>query len=203
VPEDIVQPREGIDPYGIAIVFNIACAGKVELANRDPAAGPQQVPILCTDESGAQLQPKDYVIGISRVYAYTTRTNTNPVIEKLKQDDKDVDPVVGVTVDHCTKSKTIDCPDVKLDTRVSDSSWEDNPIDTAPGAKEQIWVDYYSDIGEFADDARLLFDTRKGRVDDSTVKFHAPKTPGEGTIWAVVHDNRGGAAWIVIPLHVK
>lgn len=203
LPNDLIQPRQGTSPYGIAIVFNIACAGRVELAPRDPSGGPQQVPILCTDENGVQLQPKDYVIGISRVYSYADRTNTNPVIEKMMKEADVIDPVAGVTIDHCTTDKSTDCPDVKLDTRVSDASWEDNPNEVESGLKEQIWVDYYSDLLDFGSDARLLFDAKRGRPDDSTVKVKAPKTPGEGTIWAVVHDNRGGAAWMVVPLHVK
>jgi hypothetical protein len=203
MPTDAIQPREGIDPYGLAIVFNVACAGRIELAALDPSAGLQQVPILCTDEQGNKLSPKDYVIGISRVYSYATRTNANPVIEALKQGDQVVDPAAGVVVDHCTADKSADCPDIELDVRVSDASWEDNPNEAGESLREQIWVDYYSDVVELGEDARLLFDANKGRIEGSAVKLKAPKEPADGTLWAVVHDNRGGAAWVVVPLHVK
>ena len=62
---------------------------------------------------------------------------------------------------------------------------------------------YYSDLGDFKDEARLLFDSTKGRVTESDVEYRAPYEPGDGTIWAVVHDNRAGAAFVVLPLHVK
>ncbi len=205
MPEDALQPRPGSQPYGLAVVFNILCAGRVEFAARDPSGSAQQVPVLCTDEDDKPLPPSDYVIGISRVYAWGDRTNTNPVIETLRFEDKDVDPAQGITFDKCTTAKERDCKENKIDLRVSDSSWEPNPAEVTRDGDlhEQIWVDYYSDIGKFDDEARLLFDTRLGRVSDSAVTFRAPKDAATGTLWAVVHDNRGGAAWIVVPLHVR
>jgi hypothetical protein len=206
MPDDAIKLRPGAAaPYGLGIVFNILCAGRVEFATRDPAGGVQQVPVLCTDENGAQLPPSVYVIGISRVYAYADRVNTNPVIDTLSFEGKDVAVTAGITVDVCTTEKEKDCKENKFGIHVSDSSWELNPSDVTPNGEihEQIWVDWYSDLGKFDDEARLLFDTQVGRVSDSDVTFRAPKTPVDGTIWAVVHDNRGGAAWIVVPLHVR
>jgi hypothetical protein len=204
MPQDVVQPRQGTDPYGIAIIFNILCAGKVIREEVDPAGGPQQVPLVCVDDENQKVPPSDYVIGISRVYSYTTRTNTNPVIEKITFDGNDVDITKGIEVDKCTGvSKRMDCPEHKIGVQVSDSSWEENPSETASGIHEQIWVAYYGDQGDFDDSARLLFDTRLGRVSDSEVKWRAPYDPVDGTIWAVVHDNRGGAAWIVVPTHTR
>lgn len=203
MPEDAIQPRDGTDPYGIAIVFNMLCAGRVILAERDPNGGPQQVPLQCVDEEGQKLPPNDYVIGISRVYSYATRTNANPVIEKVTLDGADVDPAVGLVMDRCVANKRAECPERKIDVRVAESSWEPNPVEGAAGLCEQVWVDYYSDQGDFDNDARLLFDTTKGRVSESEVVFRAPYDPVDGTVWAVVHDNRGGSSWIVLPLHVK
>jgi hypothetical protein len=205
MPSDAVQPRKGSEPYGLVVVFNVLCAGRVEFATRDPAGGIQQVPVLCMDENGVKLPPSDYVIGISRVYSWASRVNTNPVIEKLTFEGADVDLAKGITVDRCTTAKESDCKENKLGVRVSDSSWEDNPSEVTRSGPlhEQIWVDWYSDLGAFADQARLLFDTQAGRISDSDVVFRAPKDPTDGTVWAVVHDNRGGAAWIVVPLHVR
>ncbi|CAN5924836.1 hypothetical protein BH11MYX4_BH11MYX4_38520 [soil metagenome] len=205
MPDDAVKERLGSDPYGLAVVFNVLCAGRIEFLPRDPAGGAQQVPVVCSDENGVKLPPSDYVIGISRVYSFTERVNTNPVLEKVTFEGNDVDLAKGITFEKCTAEKEKDCKENKIDVRVSDSSWESNPADvTRDGElREQIWVDYYSDIGKFDDEARLLFDTRVGRISDSDVKFRAPKDVADGTLWAVVHDNRGGAAWVVVPLHVR
>ena len=207
MPDDAVQVRERdpAHPYALAVIFSVLCAGRLEFLPRDPGGGAQQVPVSCADENGVQLPAADYVIGISRVYSFPDRTNTNPVIEKVTLEGNDVDVAQGITLEKCTAEKEKDCKENKIDLRVSDGSWEANPADvTRDGElREQIWVDYYSDIGTFDDEARLLFDTRQGRISDSEVKFRAPKDVADGTMWAVVHDNRGGAAWIVVPFHVR
>jgi hypothetical protein len=203
MPDDAVQPRVGGPPYGLAIVFNIACAGQVRLAERSAGGGPQQVPIECTDEGGTPLSADDYVISINRVYSYPDRTNTNPVVEKITLDGVDVDPQKGITVDRCVADRRRNCKAVKIDVRVSDSSWEPNPSPGATDQREQIWVTYYSNVGDLADEARLLFDSKAGRISESGVEYRAPYEPVEGTLWAVVHDNRAGAEFLVVPIHVK
>lgn len=206
MPGDAIIPRVGTSPYGLAVIFNIACAGRVELATRNPTGGPQQVPILCKDEAGNALPPRDYVIGISRVYSYGDRTNKNPILEKVTLDGKDVDLNEGITLDRCTTERSADCKENKLDVVVSEASWEPNPSEvTREGAqpREQIWVDYYSNIGQFDNEARLLFDVTKGKVQDSAVTYRSPRESVAGSIWAVVHDNRGGAAWVVFPVRTR
>lgn len=203
MPDDVIEERPGSPPYGLAVVFNIACAGQVRLAERS-GNNPQQVPIQCTDESGAPLPPDDYVIGINRVYAYADRTNTNPVVERVTLDGVDVDLTQGITVDRCATKRRSDCTPVKIDVKVSDASWEPNPGPDGKGnQREQIWVAYYSNLGDLQDEARLLFDSTEGRISESDVEFRPPNEPAEGTLWAVVHDNRAGAAFVVLPIHVK
>lgn len=206
MPDDAIQPRTGSDPYGLAVVFNVVCAGQIRFGTIDPARGPQQVPIQCTDEEGNLLSPNDYVIGISRVYSYEKRVNTNPVIQKVTHRGADVDLNAGITVEKCRDvKKRMDCPEIKIDIRVSDESWEENVGEVTRGQqlREQIWASYYTNIGEFENDARLLFDTRSGRVSESEVVFRAPADPMDGTMWMVVHDNRGGASWVVLPIHAR
>lgn len=202
MPDDAIQQRPGSPPYGLAIVFNIACAGQVRIVQRE-GLNPQQIPIQCTDEEGVPLSPDDFVIGINRVYSYEDRTNTNPVVEKVTLDGGDVDPNAGITIDRCVADRRADCKPVKFGVRVSDSSWEENPSITGANQREQIWVTYYSDLGDLKDEARLLFDSKAGRVSESDIEFRAPYGPANGTLWAVVHDNRAGAAFIVLPLRVK
>jgi hypothetical protein len=206
MPPDAIQTRTGSGPYGLAVIFNMLCAGKVILVERDPAGGPQQVPLQCVDEENQKLPPSDYVIGISRVYSYDTKTNTNPVIERVTFDGQDVDIAKGIEVETCKGvDRRDECPEHKIDVKVSEPSWEANPGDTpgSAGLREQIWVAYYGDHGDFQDVARLLFDTTQGRITESDVVWRAPYDPVDGTIWAVVHDNRGGAAWVVVPTHVR
>jgi hypothetical protein len=209
MPQDAITahpPTQGVDdPYGLAVLFNVACAGHLEALALDPAGGPLQVPIGCFDENKNQLDPSQYVIGYTRVFAYADRTNQNPEIQAVTQDGTAIDPAKGMKMAPCTTAKRSDCPEIKIDVTVPDTSWELNPGDKDPDGNvrhEQIYVTYYSSVGQLEGDARLLYDPVRGKVDGSEVKYQAPNETGEGTMWIVVHDNRGGVAWQVVPLHV-
>lgn len=210
MPENIVDTHPPVDgagePYGLAILFNIACAGRVVLAEIDPSKGPQQVPLACVGKDGEPLGPKDYVFGFTRVFAYKNDVNTNPVIDGLTFDGQPVDLAKGIVVERCKADKTRDCEEHKLDTKVPPSSWEPSRIGVRPGEpsrREQIWVSYYLTIGDVSDGARLLYDVGQGAITETETKFIAPAFPTEGTIWAVVRDNRGGTAWKQVPLKVQ
>jgi hypothetical protein len=216
LPSDIVTSHKkpkgvGQTPYGLAIVFNIACAGHIEILTPDPTnPNPAQVPIGCFNTQHQQLTANDYVLGYTEVFAYDKLTNANPTIQSFTFRDASV-PLeaaaeTGVTFPVCEAgAKT--CPDNTAILNVPDASWQRDPQnlggpDGGP-LGEQIWVDYYSTIGT-VDDAILVFDPSAGRVkpphqeqlQDITKKQH-------GTLWAVVHDNRGGASWLTLALHAN
>jgi hypothetical protein len=210
LPADIVEthpPSPGVnEKYGLAIVFNIACAGHVELIEIDPNdLTRQQVPFGCFDATGKRLGPEEYVIGFSRIYAYDTLRNANPVIESVTFEGKPVDLATGITVDRCTVAKAdrgTACPKLSLEVSVPTSSQEPRVVGTKQ-ANEQIWASYYSDIGDLDGDARLLYDVDSGRVTDNAMEFLAPATGGSGTIFIVVRDDRGGVDWVDVPVSVR
>ena len=186
-------------------MFNVACAGHLEIIQSDPSTGQQQVPIACFDADENQLDPSQYVIGFTRVYAYDERTNANPIFDQLTFEGNPVDLTKGIDMDHCTTAKRSDCPELKIDTAVKPESWESNPSDVDPDGTvrhEQVWAAYFANIGQLAGDARLLYDPARGKVDGSEIKYQAPYEIGDGLLWVVMHDNRGGATWVQVPLHV-
>ena len=206
MPENIIQARKGSDPYGLVIIFNVACAGRLVVREVDANAGPQQIPLECTDVFGKVLPPSEYVIGFTRVYAYADRSNQNPKIDGVTFDGAKVDLKRGIAVDRCTEKKERDCPEHKFDTVVPASSQEINVGEKQPNGqfyKEQVWAAYYTTDGKFDGDGRLLYDATTGKVDDSTIKFYAPKDPGIKQAWVVVKDNRGGANWVEFPITVR
>ena len=209
MPKDAVTshtPIEGSDAaYGLAILFNVACAGHLEIVPLNADTGVQQVPIGCFDEQENPVDPSQYVIGFTRVYAYDELTNANPVIDTVTFQGNPVDPTKGIDLDHCTTDKRRDCPEVTFDVKVTDASWELNPSDKDPDGNvrhEQVWAAYFANVGQLEGDARLLFDPVQGKVDGSEVKYQPPNEIGDGLLWIVVHDNRGGASWVTVPLHV-
>ena len=210
MPADIIAkhvPAPGAPaPYGLAIVFNIACAGHLEFVAIQ-SDNPQTPPIGCFDQNHNPLGSDDYVLGFTRVYSYATLTNANPVIDHVEFLNAPADPSAGLTVTRCAQdSSGTDCPANEIDVIVPPSSQELNPGDTdANGVMrhEQIWVDYFATEGQFGSDARLLYDAASGQVSGTANKYFAPNDPATGTLWVVAHDNRGGTNWEALPLHVQ
>lgn len=98
------------------------------------------------------------------------------------------------------------CPDIDISPIVSRDSAELDEV----GARyydrndtEQLWIDYYSDRGTVRTPARLLNDATQGWNDDYGVEFWAPKEPGPLSVWAAVHDNRGGANFVRVRLQAE
>lgn len=202
VPTDIISshpPAPGADaPYGLSILFFIACAGHVKIANIDPTSkNPQLRPIQCTDDDGTELPADDWVFAFTRVYVYETLTNANPVISSISLDGTPVNLSDGITVSPCAGKK---CTTYKLAADVPDSSWE-----LSASQHEAIYSTFYytEPVGTFDSDGRIIFDGAKGKVDDHAVELTPSAKPGEGKIWIIVQDTRGGASWVELPVHVK
>jgi hypothetical protein len=194
-----------VPPYGLAILFNIACAGRVELVPLDPN-NVQAPPIGCFDANHNRLGPSDYVIGFTRVYGYETIQNANPAIDSVDVEGQKVDMATGFETLHCEAGSR--CAPVHIGPIVPPSSWEPDPVVRDANQKplhEQIWAEFFSTLGSFNQEVRLLYDARTGSVggpSDTDTEFQPPNQPGDGTIWIVVHDNRGGASWAVVPVKV-
>jgi hypothetical protein len=225
VPTGIILPRTGATPYGLLYKFNIACAGHLQLLPPDP--NPQALPIGCFDTNGTQLGPESYVIGITRIYVYNpggpATVNHNPVIaavdtpQSLEPDGATpTSPPETIAVDggdgppNLTAATPFfaplclpdagSCDNPKIGAIVPPSSWER----AANNVGEQIWAEYFTTLGGFSSSSRLLYDPTAGAIVDPDTKYQPPAPPPDnvtsGLIWIVVHDNRGGAAWVTVPV---
>jgi hypothetical protein len=168
------------------------------------------------------LGPESYVFGFSRVYVYEANTgisNANPIIESVDVPDSpnaDGGKLLlrgGPTNQMTTILSVTGCMDggascrsVRIGPVVPPSSQEP----TAAGRFEEIWVDYYSTFGSFSHSGRLLYDPATpgrliGSQADVDTEFQPPAIgdPKEGFLWMVVHDNRGGASWVTVPVELK
>jgi hypothetical protein len=191
-------------PYGLSIVFYLACAGRVRFATRDEAsANPQQVPLFCVDDDGNRLGADDYVLGFWRTYVYDDRPNANPVIDGVRVNGEVADVTKPIAITACADRKSPDCAPVKVDVVVPPSSQEDKPYDPdAP--RERVWVSASADVGDVGSATRLLYDTKAGALSDNPIELRGDfdDVGKSGTLWLVVRDNRGGAAWTSVPLTV-
>lgn len=208
MPELITESHRdsGQTPYGLAVVFTIACAGQV--VYRPPGAGssPDAVPFVCLKQTGQISSADEFVFAYSLVYAFEERRNQNPVLQGISFGGMPVDASTGLHLDHCTHSQVDDCPAVQLDVVVPSESQELDPSNLTPGGApllESLYVQYYSTAGKLDKDALTVFDARAGRLGHTGNDFRAPQNSGEYLLWAVLHDNRGGVAWQELALHVR
>jgi hypothetical protein len=193
--------QRGGDPYGLAVAFVIACAGHVEYI--PPAGGAANaLPFGCFDDNHERLGPDEFVFAYSLVYAFSDRANANPVIDHLSLDGNAVDPVIGISLDQCTRPNIDDCPTVSLDAVVPATSQELDPANIdAKGDElgEEVWIDYYLTAGKVKSDTVILFDPHLGALSKGANALTAPQAAGAYLLWVVAHDNRGGVSWIQVP----
>jgi hypothetical protein len=226
MPPDAVTmhvPTPGQPPYGLALLFNIACAGDAGPLQISPNdINPQQIPFGCFDANGKQLGADDYVLGFARVYAYAADagpdggpvTNNNPVIDSVDVQGA-ANPLCfqGASPAYVTAPLSAklcvpggSCPSVTLGPVVPPTSQETNVL---TGLREVVWVDYYSTFGSFGSITKLLYDPTAGSVgplSKTDTDFHppvvGPTDPRSGYIFLVVHDDRGGASWVTVPVQL-
>jgi len=203
-PADVIlrpiPPEQGV-PYGLEYVFFAVCAGRIGFVA--PASSPNTLPVGCFGPSGDLLGPDDFVPGYTSIYAYADRRNTNPIVSNLLLDNAPIGSAAGpiATPPHvarCTASDSIDCPTHAIKVAIDPASAEVDPsatIDNVP-LGEQLWVAFYTTGGEFKSELRLVNDAQKGWNEDNGTEWRVPTTPGPVRLWGIVHDNRGGVAWV-------
>jgi hypothetical protein len=194
------------------MVFFFACAG--ERFVLDPSAE-SLFPIICEDADGNALGPDDYVAGYTSIYSYEDIGNSNPVVTGFKFRGEEVDAdCIGVEcvdaalpeidcdkpgapcVPVCEDDGDESCPKYEaqpvVDQELSVEPDEVAKIAYGDDFQEQLWINYYVDHGSITPDVKLLNDATKGWNPEYFANFRAPREPGRVSIWALVHDNRGG-----------
>ncbi|MFT3769900.1 MAG: hypothetical protein QM820_31100 [Minicystis sp.] len=216
IPENIISsrpaPADGAPRYGIAYVFFAACAGHLDVAPAEGTGLAGSFPIGCFDDDNNRLGAESFVPGFTQVYVFADgRTNTNPTItgmtingEPLPENDSLAPDVEACPIAESErlgprgcgrKDPYKECPTYDIAITVPDDVADIDPSGAQPDGKpfkETVWVDYFSDRGNFAGDARLVNDSIEGLRPDLAVTWIAPPDPGPARIWAVIHDNRGG-----------
>ncbi|HKQ68987.1 MAG TPA: hypothetical protein VJT73_06600 [Polyangiaceae bacterium] len=197
VPPNILhKAAEGPD-YGLVYVLYAVCAGTLEFK---PDQRTNEPPIGCVD-GDKKLGPGDFVTGYTSIYVYRERRNANPILDDLKLN--------GISLKGSTALDEKDLPKVPrckggdcgldIEVNVSEESAEPDPSAKNPDGRplqEQIWAAYYTTSGGFKSSLRLVNDATTGRNTQQSTKYDVPSEPGPVRIWSVVHDNRGGVAWI-------
>jgi hypothetical protein len=222
ISSDIISrrpPTPGSDPFGSVFAFSMACPGTLHYLGLQAGPSPQSPPFACFDSQGKRLGYDSFVFAFTRIFAFETRTNKNPLIQSLtvagqtfsdkgalcSDTTEPCEPSAEVSLAGCTKKDVDDCSKVKVDITVPPSEQETDP--SSARGREQVWVDYYATGGKFEDDIRVLYDATEGKLSDTAVDFRRPKkrqgvTDQTEKLWAVVHDSRGGVSWVSMRLKI-
>jgi hypothetical protein len=216
LPEDIIsrRPAPSTGPhYGVAYVFFAVCAGTLGPVPPDSSGRAGAFPLGCFDSDGNRLGADSFVPGYTQIYSFEDgRSNGNPTVNAVLFDGESVDegPDHAVTVKKCDVSDDTRnqppgcgkqdpftaCKAVKIDVDVPKDVADVDPDGVSEDGKplhEVVWVDYFADKGDFDSEVRLVSDATTGILPDHSTSWIAPQAPGLATVWAVVHDARGGA----------
>ncbi len=222
LPSDIVtrRPPPAVGTrYGIAYVFFAACAGgTVKPVAPEGTGRAGSFPLGCFDAEGNRLGADSFVPGYTQIYVFEDgRTNPNPVATGIELGVKD-EARTALPEDFAAIPTVKACPLTEDERRIQGCGAEDpyascqtydlqvtvqSPVaDEDEGSKgpdgepltESVWVDYYIDGGDLDADVKLVSDPLKGPVDEAPVRWVPPAEPGLVTVWAVVHDARGGSS---------
>lgn len=212
LPDDIMTgslPTQTDTTYSTAYVFFAVCAGMVKPPPPDSVEG---FPLVCYDKvTGEQLSPDSYVVGYTQVFAFSdARSNTNPTVMGMKFDGEDVGDTeetakvvapckagTGAPAQQgCGAPSVEECDSYPVEALVDDVAELDpeSAVEAKAPTKEAIWVDYFSDAGSFGGAKKLIVDPSRGYLADHATEWTPPAEAGLVTIWAVVHDARGGAS---------
>lgn len=207
-------PNDPSPPYGTAYVFIAICAGELRVEQSEGA-----FPLACY-ENGQRRDSRDFVAGYTAVYAYGDAEieNANPRIDGLEINGQtaDIDCIgadcsgliapaseePGQCGDHNTLTRCADekhCAPIAIKPVIDQSQPAENDavLGRIRGGEfaEQMWINYYVDRGDMGKDLKLLNDALTG-WNPTYGGEYKPTELGTAHIWAVAHDNRGGAEWV-------
>jgi hypothetical protein len=178
-----------------------------------------QLPVQCRDRAtGALLDQRRFVAGVTTLYAYDKVRNANPVMQKARFDGRavpqqtcgsDADCGSGFActqeaecvpaVPACKDSNT--CRGHCLDVEVPASSFALSTPEGIPlmSPLKSLWFEYYANMGALPDDPG--FGIRPPPEGEASRRsycavWQAPsQASSDARIWLVLRDDRGGLRW--------
>lgn len=224
VPEDIVTsrppPAPGNPQYGVGVAFFAICAGELGFEVLDE----RSLPLVCRGPTGEPRGPDDFVAGYTMLYSFAGGfENENPIVTGFRIGGVDVEP--DCIDAECVEAESVppdcdadstdarclpvcagDCPELEVRPIVDPASAERDEVSAHYFGRdvwEQMWINYYVEGGTLTKSERLLSDPQTGWYDDYGAKFTPPSEAGPVRIWAVVHDNRGGASFVRVTVAAR
>ncbi len=206
-----LQPGRSGEPIVTAWSFLFACAGHVERISRAAGLAENAAPFACFGDDGKPLPAEQGVFGFTRVSITATSRNAIPTLKSIVVRGRNVDPVKGISLPRCERDLfedfiDEDCDGISMGIGFDDVDAESDPANLdaegRPG-RETLYTDWYVTFGRFPQERRIEFDPFVGRSEIRDTLYEPPRSRGKGTLWAVLHDNRGGTSWASVPIEIR
>ncbi|MDX2092827.1 MAG: hypothetical protein SFX73_33485 [Kofleriaceae bacterium] len=186
VPADALV---GIPPEAAAAVtigvVHVICPGAVETM---PGALP-----VCRDLDGQVLASDEYDVAVKRLGISELARNQNPVIDAVLLDGRpwpaEEIPEIAAC-DDATTNQFDDCDVAPVEVAIATAASSFEP-------DEQLISQYYANEGVFENEVK------DARSPTTRFKARAGARGTTVTLWFVVRDDRGGAAWTSRQLNVR
>lgn len=207
----VAPPGTFGEPLVTTWQFMIICAGHPERKVRTTAYQENQPPFGCFDDNGKELPFEQGELGFMRVTVSKTARNAHPKIGTVVQRGVGLKDGEGLWFYRCVKDDaetffSWNCDTVGMDVTYDDADAEIDPTNLDangnPG-RETIYTDWYVTLGRFPEPRRIERDPFKGRPAVPNNLYEPPRGPGHGLMWVVLHDNRGGTDWRVLPVEIR
>lgn len=210
---DGVTPVAGTsgEPLVISWQFMIICAGHIERKVRTTGLQENSPPFGCFGPDGKELPIEEGNFGFMRITVAKTERNAHPKIDGVVIRGTPVPPGDGLWFYRCVKGAAETffrgkCDVVALDVAYKEEDAEPDPANLDangnPG-RETIYTDWFVTLGRFPEPRRIERDPFKGRPAYPENLYEPPRDPGHGTLYVVLHDNRGGTDWAVLPVEIR
>lgn len=204
-------PGSNGEPLVTTWQFMMICAGRVQRKVRTTAYQENAPPFGCFDNDGKELPIEQGEFAFMRVTISKVGRNAHPKIGQVVQRGVGLKPGEGLWFYRCVKgaAETFfrgNCDTVGMDVTYADSDAEIDPTNLDangnPG-RETIYTDWFVTLGRFPEPRRIERDPFKGRPEVPNNLYEPPRDPGHGLMWVVLHDNRGGTDWTVLPVEIR
>lgn len=216
IPSDALDgvtqaPGTSGEPMVTSWQFMILCAGHVERKVRTTAYQENASPFGCFGDDGKELPIEDGHFGFMRVTVSKTARNAHPKITEVYLRSERVHPGDGVWFYRCAKGAAEvffrgNCDTVGMEIGYADEDAEIDPanVDVNGNAgRETLYTDWFVTVGRFPDPRLIERDPFKGRPEVAQILYEPPRHPTHGTMWIVLHDNRGGTDWTSFPVEIR
>jgi hypothetical protein len=199
VPENtLASLPEAARASAMVGIVSIACPGDLSFEQAS-----NTLPFACKEAgTGRVFALEEYVVGLKRIQVRSADRNQNPRIQQLLFDGQDwpegeVKQVIACDTDNNEYEPCAENSKHQIALRPTPDSVESGQTEFGIDFTEQVIIQYYATEGTFENEVKIIDEPETGWV------ARKAASGKDLTLWMVVRDDRGGAAWAERHVHVQ